>query len=123
MSVYSDRAGYLFSAASAEATGTTAIDLRGTNGHFYLYVSASSNGPTAQASAQFLLQHSPDLTGWLTLQLLTASAGTAGSNQAAGTFHSAGVYGYVRGVMPKVYSAAQTGTGVIYAYVLPGAGG
>lgn len=109
-------AGYLLSAVSAEVTGMAQLDLRATNGHFLLWTSGSSNGPTAGASAIIQVQHSHNTTGWTNLgAVFTASAG--GVYTAS---YSAGAYGYLRSIVTKCYSAAQTGTGTIYQFVQPG---
>lgn len=110
-------AGYSLSGVSASATGS-AVDLRASNGNFMLIISAAG-GASAGASATLQPKHSHDLTAWTNLgALLTASANTT-QPFLTGSY-SAGAYGYVRVDTTAVFSAAQTGTAAIWAWIQPG---
>ena len=109
--------GYSLSGQNASGTGS-AVDLRESNGNFMLIISASG-GASAGASATLQPQHSHDLTAWTPLgALLTASAN--GTQPFLTASFSAGAYGYVLVTATGVFSAAQTGTGTIWAFILPG---
>lgn len=119
-SIRADYAGYSLSGISASATGS-AINLRASNGNFMLTVSAGTNIALGSALASATLQpkHSFDLTAWTNLgALLTASAHPT-QTMLTGSY-SAGAYGYVRVDATAVFSAAQTGTAVIWAHIQPG---
>ena len=107
---------WIMTGVNTEGATGSAIDMRGSRGAFVSTVSASSNGPSANASAQIAIQHSPDLTAWFTLATQTASS-PAGMYE---TWFTAGVYGYIRVSAIKVYSAAQTGTAFINVHILGG---
>lgn len=109
------REGILLNGFSAQAVGPTALDLRASNGSFFRYSSASGDGPTAGASANFQLLHSHDLTAWTVLEEVTAVEGAV-----ATAFHSDGAYGYIKASANLVYSAAQTGTGSVWVFVHAG---
>lgn len=109
------REGILLSGIAASGLGGTAIDLRASNGKFFRYSSASSDGPTGGASAVFELLHSHDLTAWTVLERITAVEGTV-----ATAFHSDGAYGYIIASASLVWSAAETGTASVYVYVQGG---
>lgn len=115
MTVYTDRGTYIASGAAAEGAQTAIVDMRGTNGVFFLWLSGSGNGPTAGASANIDIQHSHDMSAWTTIATYTAVKGTV-----ATAHHSAGAYSYIRANIAEVYSAAQTGTGSVWAFVRPG---
>lgn len=115
MAVYTDRGMYLASGVAVETALGDIADLRGTNGTFFLWMSGSGNGPTAGASANIAIEHSHDMTAWTTIATYTAQKGTV-----ATAFHSAGAYSYIRANVTVVYSAAQTGTGSVWAFVRPG---
>ncbi len=118
MDIRSDRGGYSLSGISASSTGS-AIDMRGTNGAFMLILSASG-GASGGASATVYVQHSHDLTAWMQMgQLVTASA-TGTVNSLYSAQFSGMAYGYVRVNATAVFSAAQTGTGAVWAYIMPG---
>ncbi len=117
-SIRSNYAGYSLSAVSASATGS-AIDLRASNGNFMLIISATG-GASGGASATLQPKHSPDLTAWTNLGVvLTASATGVALTPIVLSF-SAGAYGYVRVDTTAVFSAAQTGTATVWAWIQPG---
>jgi len=115
MGVYTDRGAYVASGASVEGALSAIVDMRGTNGTFFMWLSGSGNGPTAGASANIDLQHSHDTTAWTNIATYTAVKGTV-----ATAHHSAGAYSYIRANIAEVYSAAQTGTGSVWMFVRPG---
>lgn len=113
--VFHDWGTYLLSGQSAQGSGTPIIDLRATNGKFYRYLSASANGPSASASAVYNLLHSHDKTAWTILETVTAQKGDESTR-----WFSDGAYGYLMAEVPKVYSAAQSGTASLWVFVRPG---
>lgn len=117
MNVYYNYGAYSVSGQSASGTGS-ALDLRGSNGNFMLIISASG-GASAGASATVQPKHSHDQTAWTNLgALYTASANATQPMLTAS--YSAGAYGFVRVDLTGVFSAAQTGTGTIWAFIVPG---
>lgn len=117
MGVLTDREKYLASGVSAEGRTTPRLDIRVSNGTFFMYFSGSGNGPSAGASAIFSLQHSHDLTAWSTIAQYTASGDGVSVVTA---MHSGGAYGYLSVLVDKVYSAAQTGTGSLWLHARAG---
>lgn len=109
--------GYSLSAISASSTGS-AIPLQLTNGFFMLIISASG-GASAGASATLQPQHSHDLTAWTNLGVVLTASANATQPMLTASF-SAGAYGYARVNTTAVWSAAQTGTAAVWAYILPG---
>lgn len=121
MSFYpSQPIGWSVSGFSASGTGS-AVDLRGSNGNFMVWSSASSNGPSALASATWQLDHSLDLTNWLPFVALVTSSATGGAaNSVITASYSAGAYGFIRARVSAVFSAAQTGTASVWIAIVPG---
>lgn len=118
----SDHGGYSHSAASASGTGS-ALDFRASNGNFLLWFSASAQGAanaSGGASATLFLQHSHDLTAWTNIGVVMTASATGAAASTFTASYSAGAYGFVRTFVTAVFSAAQTGTGVIYTYLQPG---
>ena len=118
--VKSPLGGYGVSGSSGILTGEW-LDLRNSNGTFLYWLSASAKGGNNSgfASSNILLQHSFDKTAITNIVLITASA--SGANASLQTaVYSGGPYGYLRNIVTVVYSAAGTGTGVVYSYILPG---
>jgi len=104
---------YIASGNAAEGAGTAIYDVRGSrhNDSVFLWWSGSGNGPTAGASAIFTVQHSHDTANWTTILQRTAVKGTVATAVISG-----GYYDYLRVLMDKVYSAAQTGTGSVWVF-------
>lgn len=111
-------AGYSFSGLSASATGS-AIDLRASNGNFMLII-FTTGGPSGGASATVQPQHSHDLTAWTNLGALLTASATGAANPYLTASFSAGAYAYVRINATAVFSAAQTGTATMWAWIQPG---
>jgi hypothetical protein len=111
--IYDDerKAGWLLSGVSVEGTASTSLDLRATPGVFSLRWSASGNGPSGGASGIFTVLHSPYSGNFWPVATITASAGDTGY-----VTYSA-MYGWVSCRIDKLYSAAESGTGSIWAYV------
>jgi hypothetical protein len=116
--LYFPSGGYTLSAQSASGTGS-AIDLRASNGNFMLIISASG-GASGGASATLQMQHSHDLTAWTNVGAVLTASATGAANPFLTASHSAGAYGYIRVNATGVFSAAQTGTGTVWAFILPG---
>lgn len=110
--------GYTLSGVSASAFGAP-IDLRGSNGNFLLIISASG-GASGGASATLQPQHSHDLTAWTNLGVVLTASATGAANPFLTASFSAGAYAYVRVNATGVFSAAQTGTGTVWAWIQPG---
>src|SRR3972149_2321556 len=92
--VYTNPAGYLLSAFSAQGTGS-AFDCRAMRDYGYLWYQMSGQ------SGVFAVQASHDLTAWHAIQAFTATATETGTAQLIGHFP------YVRASAGPMY----TGTG------------
>lgn len=110
MAVLNNPAGYLVSAVQAQRTGS-ALDCRHCGGGAYLWYQASGQ------SAVFNIEVSHDLTAWMVLDTLTATATQTGTAQYIG------VLPYVRANITKAYTGtggATSGTAMLWAHWSPG---
>ena len=107
---------YLLSAVNEVITGS-ALDCRHVASDGYLYWSTEGIGPdplSASAVANFEVSH--DLTAWMVVHTITATARLTGTAQIPGHFP------YVRGNVTNVYIATATiysGTGTITMHWSP----
>lgn len=106
MTVWTDRAGFMCSAVSAEGAGSAIDNRTHANFGFWLYWASGH-------SAIMSLQASPTGGTWFTVATVTATATQTGTAQISA------FYPMVRTLVSKVYSAAG-GSGVVWSHYTPG---